>query len=641
MIVVRPLRPVNRLFASAYLYAAAILFAAFVIWIGPGLGRPPAEGALSFLPARPVPADRAELAPSLRVALYEALSRDAGADYALNPQTACGRNPAHGWTVCWDSRGLRLRGLSGEVRLGLVAWGREGALEPVKPAAPEVVGNEVRYRRGALVEWYRNLAVGVEHGFTLFRRPAGAGPLVLVVRASQAGHEVPGGVRFGEVVYREVLVVDAAGQSVPARMVRKGREVWLVVEDAWAIYPLQVDPWVQQAKLIAADGKANDYFGGWVALSADGNTALVGAPGQEAAYVFVRSGTTWSQQAKLNAQGITAVSLSDDGNTALVGASDANVGSNVAQGAAYIFVRSGTTWSQQAKLTAADGQAEDWFGYNVALSGDGNTALVGAVFADVGGNADQGAAYVFVRSGTIWSQQAKLTVADGRAKDYFGRAVALSEDGNTALVGAYGADIGGNANQGTAYVFVRSGATWSQQAKLTASDGAADDRFGGAVALSKDGNTALVGASYVDVGGNDNQGAVYVFVRSGANWSQQAKLTAADGQAKDYFGRAVALSGDGNTALVGATLADIGGNANQGAAYIFVRSGATWRQQIRLTAPDGAENWWFGHSVAVARNGSTAIVGAPVANVGGNAGQGAVYVFVPAAHNIYLPLVVR
>ena len=133
----------------------------------------------------------------------------------------------------------------------------------------------------------------------------------------------------------------------------------------------------------------------------------------------------------------------------MVGACGDDVGANADQGSAYVFTRSGTTWSQQAKLTAADGAAGDWFGYSVAVSGD--TAVVGAAGDDVGANADQGSAYVFARSGTTWTQQAQLTAADGAAGDCFGRSVAVS--GDTAVVGASDDDVGANTDQGSAYVF--------------------------------------------------------------------------------------------------------------------------------------------------------------------------------------------
>jgi hypothetical protein len=437
--------------------------------------------------------------------------------------------------------------------------------------------------------------------------------------------------------------------------------------------------WSQQQKLVAADGAATDLFGSSVAL--DGETALIGAranvgvnSNQGAAYVFTRSGASWSQQQKLvardgaagdwfgrsvaldgdtaligadrtNVGGLTdagkfytttrgptpwpltgsnvandgaaaarfGASVALDGETALVGATQADVGGNIRQGAAYVFTRNGPIWVMQQKLVAADGAASAAFGVSVAL--DGETALVGAYLASVGGNFRQGAAYVFARSGASWSQQQKLAAADGAVTDQFGISVAL--DGETALVGAYRANVGGNSSQGAAYVFTRSGASWSQQQKLVAADGAASDEFGYAVAL--EGETALIGTYGANVGGNSNQGAAYIFTRSGASWSQQQKLVAADGAGSDFFGISVAL--DGETALVGAP----GVNIFQGAAYVFTRSSASWSQQQKLTAADGVVSDEFGISVAL--DGETALVGANLAYVGVNSSQGAAYVF--------------
>jgi hypothetical protein len=260
-------------------------------------------------------------------------------------------------------------------------------------------------------------------------------------------------------------------------------------------------------------------------------------------------------------------------------------------------VRSGTTWSQQAKLTASDGVSGDDFGLSVAISG--STAVVGA--PGLGFSSNTGAAYVFVPKVTFpfgWSQQAKLTASDGAAGDNFGTSVAIS--GSTAVVGASGK----SSSTGAAYVFVRSGTTWSQQAKLTASDAASNDFFGTSVAIS--GSTAVVGA----FGNNSNTGAAYVFVPKVTfpfGWSQQAKLTASDGVSLDDFGISVAISG--STAVVGASRK----SGDTGAAYVFVQSGGfpffSWSQQAELTASDGGMNDHFGASVAL--SGSTAVVGAP------------------------------
>ncbi len=379
--------------------------------------------------------------------------------------------------------------------------------------------------------------------------------------------------------------------------------------------------WTQKAKLLAADGAASDYFGTAVAL--DGDIALVSARGDDdkgdysgSAYVFIRSGTTWTQQAKLLAADGAANdrfgdSVALSGTTALVGSpySD-DKGSE--SGSAYIFTRSGTAWSQQAKLTAGDGADSAIFGYSVALSGD--TALVGAYWGN-GIVSYSGSAYVFTRSGITWTQQTKLIAADGAAYDSFGCSVALS--GVTALVGAYYDDDKG-ADSGSAYVFTRSGTTWTQQAKLTAGDGVANDQFGISVALS--GDTALVGAHYDDDKGADS-GSAYVFTRSGTAWTQQAKLTALDGAAGDYFGLSVALSGD--TALVGAYYDDDKGSAS-GSAYVFTRSGTTWTQQAKLLAADGAAEDRFGFGVAL--SGETALVGAYQDDDKG-ADSGSAYVF--------------
>ena len=624
-------------------------------------------------------------------ALYGVESRGGGLEAVSHRQDVVAR---------FDGEGVEFERLGSEpvrVRMRLVGYGGEPVAEadPVRSGVRRVV-----YRRGVLDEWYENGPGGVEQGFTLREAPVGwrGGWLELELRVTGAPGEW---LREGEVLgfgsgerplrYAGLRVWDARGEALVSRMewdAERGR-VGLVVEvPSDAAWPLTVDPVVatEEAKLMVTSGQALGFFGSSVALS--GGTALVGAPyvdvggnvDRGAAYVFVRDPNTgaWSQQAKLTASDGAAddyfgQSVALAGDTALVGADRADVGGNADQGAAYVFVRSGTSWNQQAKLTASDGAANDYFGYSVALAGD--TALVGAPSKD-GLYASQGAAYVFVRSGTTWSPQRKLTASDGAANDEFGTSVALS--GDTALVGADRADVSGNADQGAAYVFVRSGTSWNQQAKLTASDGAANDYFGWSVALS--GDTALVGAYWADVGGNADQGAAYVFGRSGTSWNQQAKLTAPDGAADDYFGGSVALSGD--TALVGAYLADVSGNVDQGAAYVFVpdpntgawnqqqkltttdgaagdlfglsvalagdtalvgapykndtfqwqgvayvfvRSGASWNPKARLTASDGAAYDEFGVSVALA--GDAALVGAPFADVGGNANQGAAYVF--------------
>ncbi len=310
--------------------------------------------------------------------------------------------------------------------------------------------------------------------------------------------------------------------------------------------------WTQQAILTASDGAVEDQFGISVSLYED--TALIGAyawnSGTGAAYVFTRTDSTWTFQQKLTASDgevsdYFGVSVSLFGDTALIGAFTWNGG----MGAAYVFTRTGITWTEQQKLTSSEPVSPEWFGTSVSLFED--TALIGAV----GHWTTNGAAYVFTRSGTTWTFQQKLTASDGQEDDNFGYAVALYD--NTALIGAYGDDDNGDQS-GSAYVFTRAGTTWTQQQKLLPSDGEQGDSFGWFVSL--DGNTALISAYWSENG----KGSAYMFTRTGTTWAEQQKLTASDGVRPDWFGWSFSLFGD--TALVSAYNKDSG----TGAVYVFV-----------------------------------------------------------------------
>jgi len=258
----------------------------------------------------------------------------------------------------------------------------------------------------------------------------------------------------------------------------------------------------------------------------------------------------------------------------------------VAHGAPLGSVAGSDPWTERAELIPADGAASDYLGRSVAI--DGDTAVVGAAAADVGDNMDQGAAYVFVRSGDTWTQTAKLTSSDGAAGDEFGFAVAIS--GDTIVIGSRFSAIGGVNGAGAAYVFVRSGTDWLPQGKLTADDGAAFDELGFSVAA--DGDTAVVGAPFA----NSSRGKVYVFTRSGTDWTGQAMLAADDAADFDRFGLALAVKAD--TLLIGSPSADIGANTDQGAVYVFDRSGVTWTSSAKLAADDGGAFDEFGNAVA-------------------------------------------
>ncbi|MBL9170912.1 MAG: alpha/beta fold hydrolase [Verrucomicrobiales bacterium] len=713
-------------------------------------------------------------------------------------------NPGHQWTTKFDGRGF-----VAEPQNGAWQWGLElkscgfAGTECTVDGTPAVQaeGTRLTYQWSTTVqEWFVNDARGLEHGFTIKQRPelreavdcgsplgnseaAGLASLPLLSDDAQVGrmrerdgavHD-PGATRDtqsnflnlflavrGSLIARvaadaqSVLFQDAAGTTV---LNYTGLKVWdadgkvltshfapahggirLQVEERGARYPLTIDPIAQQAYLkpaVVGTTQADDIFGASVAVS--GDTVVVGASGESssttgvnstpnemaygsgAAYVFVRSAGVWTQQAYLKAAVVGTKQVGDrfglsvavSGDTVVVGApgedSDTTGVNSTANemaygsGAAYVFVRSAGVWTQQAYLKpAAVGttQEHDAFGTSVAVSGD--TVVVGApgesssttgvnstpneILREGGGFF--GAAYVFVRSAGLWTQQAYLkpaAVGTTQENDAFGASVAVS--GDTVVVGAAGEDsdtTGVNStpndswssfNSGAAYVFVRSAGVWTQQAYLkSAAVGTTQERdaFGASVAVS--GDTVVVGAhgeSSSTTGVNSTpdkkasaSGAAYVFVRSAGLWTQQAYLKpAAVGitQGGDFFG-AVAVSGDmvvvgasgesSNTTGVNSTPNE--GAVASGAAYIFVRSAGLWTQKAYLKpAAVGTKqgNDRFGGSVAVSgdtvvasaafEDGSaTGVNGTPNDTGGQFFDSGAAYVFhiAPSPHPvIFIP----
>jgi len=378
----------------------------------------------------------------------------------------------------------------------------------------------------------------------------------------------------------------------------------------------------------AEDGAASDYFGSAVSIS--GSWAVCGTyaddiganEDQGSITFFLRSDTAWTETETLfdpNGEAFDGFgqSVAVFGDFALAGAGYDDVGANVNQGSVTPYMRVGNQWIPQAVLIASDGEESDFFGLSVAVSHD--YLIVGARFDDIGDEADQGSAYIFKRIGNDWVEEAKLTAMDGTTSDEFGTSVAIY--GDYALVGAQGCDLGSNVNQGAAYVFHRNGTSWSQQAKLTASDGDAGDRLG--CSVSMDGEYALVGAYSDAIGGNTGQGSAYVFKRDGGVWSQQAKLIAEDGSAFDNFGGSVSIFGE--YAVAGSIGKDIGTEINAGAAYVFTRNGSNWGQSIKLTASDKKTADFFGATVAISSD--TLIIGVTGDDVNGNSSQGSVYFF--------------
>jgi hypothetical protein len=513
-----------------------------------------------------------------------------------------------------------------------------------------------------------------------------------------------------------------------------------------AVGARQTAPWTQAAYLKASNPGMFDHFGEGGALdghignavtaSADGGTIAVGAQHESsgargingtqnddsvynagAVYVFTRSGAAWTQQAYIKASNTgsgdhfgNAVALSADGNTLAVGAfwessgatginGDQNDNSIPQAGAVYVFTRSGGTWTQQAYIKASNtgrrGEGElpgegDQFGFSVTLSGDGNTLAVGAGSEDSAAHGVEsrqqddsfnsaGAVYVFARSGGAWTQQSYLK-ADASTNtglgDQFGYSVSLNGNGTTLAVGVYdesgssriidGPIDRGRGGSGAVYVFRRTGSGWSKDAYLKTWNAEGGDSWGTSVSLSDDGNTLAVGSIDEDclcsgivhapseVGSTDQKsdqsvGAAAIFVRSGATWTQQAYIKASNAGEGDWFGVRLALSGDGNTLVVGAQNEDsaargIDGNQKDesapeaGAVYVFGRAGTTWTQRAYVKGSNTEAYDEFGGAVAVSRNGSLILAGARgedsgARGVNGNQNDstidesGAVYVF--------------
>ena len=384
--------------------------------------------------------------------------------------------------------------------------------------------------------------------------------------------------------------------------------------------------WFFQDKL--SDSSVGDNFGGAVAIS--GDTVIVGVSGDQdsgfnsgSAYIFARTNNTWQQQAKI----LASDSASEDrfgedvaisGDYVVVGA----YGNENDSGSAYVFSRSGTTWSEQEKLRASDAEDYDYFGNSVSISGD---SIV------VGSNGDQdhgqysGSAYIFVRSGNTWTEQAKLNPSDAMSSDNFGASVSIS--GDFVVIGASGRDEIG-INSGTAYIFFRTGTNWSQQAKLTPTDVASGDGFGSSVAISM--NTTVIAAPGDDDNGS-NSGSAYVFTRSNTTWTQQAKLTATDGSASDNFGQSTSIFE--NSILIGSPHDDDSGFSS-GSAYLFKRYGESWSQQAKLNPSDASTYDNFGWSVSLSNN--TAVVGAlGDDDIGSNSGSA--YIFKPPGILVFGP----
>jgi hypothetical protein len=432
----------------------------------------------------------------------------------------------------------------------------------------------------------------------------------------------------------------------------------------------------QEAYVKASNTETYDGFGSAVALSRDGNTLAVGAyqesagvglgeddnsaEGAGAVYVYVREAGGWRQQQYLKASNADAadrfgqaVALSGDGATLVVGAPgersaatgvDGNRldNSRQAAGAAYVFRREGSLWSETAYLKASNPDEGDNFGAEVDISGDANVIAVGGS-GEGSANGSQsnnelmsaGAVYVFTSDGESWQLRSYLKPAVPGNGDAFGGTLALSASGSTLVVGAEGEDGGligvevddSAENAGAAYVFQRSGSSWTQQAYLKAADPTSNGYFASDVGVSADGELIVVGARSDDSGATTlngdpyddsapGSGAAYVFARDGSTWHEQAYLKASDASDYDALGWAVAIADDGTLVVAGAYReGDLVGEdpalLGSGSAYVFSNVDGTWEQQVRLKASNAGNADEFASKLALAGDASVLAATAP------------------------------
>jgi hypothetical protein len=372
-------------------------------------------------------------------------------------------------------------------------------------------------------------------------------------------------------------------------------------------------------KLTASDGASGDQFGNSVSIS--GIRCVIGAHYNDdagndsgSAYIFEWDGTNWIEQTKLTAS--DGAGGDHFGRSVSISGDRCVVGADGegSSGSVYIFEWNDTNWIEQIKLIPSDEPDDAHFGFSVSMNGD--RCIVGASYDDSNG-INSGSAYIFEWDGMNWSQQVKLTASDGYRYDYFGYPVSIS--GDRCIIGAsYDDDKG--LDSGSAYIFEWDGMSWIEWTKLTDPNGAKDKFFGDSVSIS--GDRCIVGAKFDDANG-DHSGSAYIFEWNGVNWNQQTKLTASDAASYDYFGDSVNISG--NRCIIGATHDDDMG-MESGSAYIFEWDGINWNQRIKLTASDGADADFFGNSVSI--SGDCCVVGAYYDDDNGSL-SGSAYVYGP------------
>jgi hypothetical protein len=588
---------------------------------------------------------------------HSSISGELGLDipaYHLTPNAGAfrGVNAAEHLRIDFTRSGVLLGSRAAQLGLRLRAEGSGSSLRVVDTVAPELErANDVAYLHEGITEWYVNGPLGLEQGFSIARPPASAATLALAVGVSGASRVALAadgqsallrtaggeGVRYGGLSAR-----DASGHALPSWMTVDGQLLLLHVDARGARFPLVVDPMVEaepENKLDAGSERLSSgssgepaeraQFGWSVALSSEGNTALVGAPGEDngagAAWVFTRSDGRWMQEAAkltipegtLNVETCSdaqedaeeegeppseeerhpcrfgrSVALSADGNTAVIGAPHENGNT----GAVWIFTHSGTGWTAGSELSSPEPASKQRFGTSVAVSADGGTLAVGAP------RQDGGRVWAFSHSASGWSALGgPLTGAGEQGDGFFGQSIALSAGGETMLVGA----PRDSEERGAAWGFSRSGAGWLEQGpKLTGAIPTPGARFGSSVALSGDASTALVGAR----GAENGNGAASAFSNTGTGWAEQGPALNGEDEAGEEFGGSVALSFDGNVAVVGAAQAE----GHRGRTWLFERSTGGWgtAQEKLGRGLSRRGPIQFGSAVALSADAETVLVGA-------------------------------
>ncbi len=386
----------------------------------------------------------------------------------------------------------------------------------------------------------------------------------------------------------------------------------------------ETSPLVRSAEFQANSPTRDMTFGSRIAI--DGNTAVIGAVNENnltgAIYVFIRSGKTWTQQARLQANDIAVgdafgfdVGISGD---TIVTSSYRKSGG----GAVYVFVRSGTTWTQQQKILSSDLASGDLFGWKLGISG--NTIIASSPDKNVNENNLHGSAYIFTRSGTVWTEQQILNRPTETNTYRLGRSVAI--DGDTVVIGAPETFDPSLGSIGAAYVYTRSGTTWTEQQRLYSSDTVGGEDYARSAVIS--GNTVVIGAPKHTVNGNLRQGAAYVFVRSGTTWTQEQKITNPNGRADDALGGTLAI--DGNTLILSRF-------SPLSTVYVLTRSGTTWTERRKLTYSDSGADPYNNNSYAshIAVDGDTIMVGAVTTKNINGVPFGSVFVYTPSTNKVY------